>query len=302
MATIQQLERALIKADAAGDEQAARAFAAEIKRMRAAGAPKPKAAPKEAGFFETLGSGFRTGLKDVMDRIPSPLNYFTELTTSPEKLAVIERGRRGLDVRAKEIEKQRPYSYGAGRIAGQVVSTAPALNVLAGSVGLLGQGVSRIAPRVGKVIQETGRVIPSGGFGAKSKIARVAAGGGAGATGGGTNELVIENDQTVTASYTLGAGKNAMSTGPLTWGDPFSGTGSIAGTMLTIDAVTVGALAVGAVIVGTGITAGTTITALGTGTGGIGTYTVDISQSAGFTAITAPIIITVPTGARWVVL
>lgn len=129
-----------------------------------------------------------------------------------------------------------------------------------------------------------------------------AIGGGAGATGGGTNELVIENDQTVTASYTLGAGKNAMSTGPLTWGDPFSGTGSIAGTILTIDSVTVGALTVGAVIVGTGITAGTTITALGTGTGGEGTYTVDISQSASVTTITAPIVITVPTGARWVVL
>jgi len=151
-----------------------------VAHLSKASAPKPK--PKDAGFFETLGSGFRTGLKDVMDRIPSPLNYFNELTTSPEKLAVIERGRRGLDVRAKEIEKQRPLLYGGSRIGGQVVSTAPALNVLAGSVGLLGQGVSRVAPRVGKVIQETGRVIPSGGFGAKSKIARVAAGGGAGAT------------------------------------------------------------------------------------------------------------------------
>jgi len=129
-----------------------------------------------------------------------------------------------------------------------------------------------------------------------------AIGGGAGATGGGTNELVIENDQTVTASYTLGAGKNAMSTGPLTWGTLFSGTGSIAGTMLTIDAVTVGALAVGEVIVGTGITAGTTITALLTGTGGVGTYTVSVSQNASSTTITAPIVITVPTGARWVIL
>lgn len=129
-----------------------------------------------------------------------------------------------------------------------------------------------------------------------------AIGGGAGATGGGTNQLVLQNDQTVTASYTISANKNAMSTGPLTWGAPFSGTGNIAGTMLTIDSVSVGALAVGAVIVGSTITAGTTITALGTGTGGIGTYTVSVSQSAGATTITAPIIITVPTGARWVII
>jgi hypothetical protein len=41
---------------------------------------------------------------------------------------------------------------------------------------------------------------------------------------------------------------------------------------------------------------------LGTGTGGIGTYTVDVSQSASITAITAAVIVTVSSGARWVVL
>jgi hypothetical protein len=58
-------------------------------------------------------------------------------------------------------------------------------------------------------------------------------------------------------------------------------TGSIAGTVLTVTAVTSGTLAVGAVLSGTGVTAGTTITALGTGTGGTGTYTVSISQTKG---------------------
>lgn len=158
---------------------------ATIKKVMAAkyGAPKGKgkAAPKPAGTVEAALSGLRTGLKDVMDRVPSPLNYFTELTTPQSKLDVIERGRRGLDVRAREIEQQRPYIYGGGRVAGQIVSTAPILNVLGAGVGLLGQGVSKFAPRVGKVIQETGRTVPAGGFGAKSKVARVAAGGTAGA-------------------------------------------------------------------------------------------------------------------------
>jgi hypothetical protein len=58
-------------------------------------------------------------------------------------------------------------------------------------------------------------------------------------------------------------------------------TGSIAGTVLTVTAVTSGTLAVGAVLSGTGVTAGTTITALGNGTGGNGTYTVSISQTKG---------------------
>jgi len=56
-------------------------------------------------------------------------------------------------------------------------------------------------------------------------------------------------------------------------------TGAIAGTTLTVSAVSSGALSVGQVLSGTGVTAGTRITALGTGTGGVGTYTVDTSQT-----------------------
>jgi hypothetical protein len=39
---------------------------------------------------------------------------------------------------------------------------------------------------------------------------------GGGATGGGTNEVFIENDQNVTANYTIPSTKNAMTTGPIT--------------------------------------------------------------------------------------
>lgn len=64
-------------------------------------------------------------------------------------------------------------------------------------------------------------------------------------------------------------------------------TGAIAATVLTVSAVTGGVLHVGQVLTGTGVTAGTTITALGTGTGGVGTYTVSVSQTVASTAITA---------------
>ena len=39
---------------------------------------------------------------------------------------------------------------------------------------------------------------------------------GGGASGGGANQVFYENDQTVTANYTITSGKNAMSTGPIT--------------------------------------------------------------------------------------
>jgi hypothetical protein len=64
-------------------------------------------------------------------------------------------------------------------------------------------------------------------------------------------------------------------------------TGSIAGTTLTVSAVTSGTIALGQFITGTGISAGTQITALGTGTGGAGTYTVNNSQTTSSTTVTA---------------
>jgi len=41
-------------------------------------------------------------------------------------------------------------------------------------------------------------------------------GGGGGATGGNDDQVFYENDQVVTADYTITANKNAMSTGPVT--------------------------------------------------------------------------------------
>jgi len=58
-------------------------------------------------------------------------------------------------------------------------------------------------------------------------------------------------------------------------------TGSISGSTLTVTALTVGSLDVGQTITGAGIVTGTTITALGTGSGGVGTYTVSLGQSVG---------------------
>jgi hypothetical protein len=68
-------------------------------------------------------------------------------------------------------------------------------------------------------------------------------------------------------------------------------TGSITSTTLTVTAVESGILEVGSVISGTGIATGTVITALGTGAGGIGTYTINISQLVVSTTITANSII-----------
>jgi hypothetical protein len=69
-------------------------------------------------------------------------------------------------------------------------------------------------------------------------------------------------------------------------------TGSISGTTLTVTAVASGNIGIGSVISGTGVTVGTSITAVITGTGGVGTYTVSASQTVASTTITGTIVAT----------
>jgi len=112
------------------------------------------------------------------------------------------------------------------------------------------------------------------------------------ATGGGS----------VTAVFQLNTGLDstlyANGWGAGTWGGIIASssvtfTGSISGTTLTVSAVVSGTLAVGQLITGTGVSASppgssaTYITALGTGTGGVGTYTVGVSQTVSSTSMNA---------------
>ncbi|MCX6231701.1 MAG: hypothetical protein NTZ33_09175, partial [Bacteroidetes bacterium] len=64
-------------------------------------------------------------------------------------------------------------------------------------------------------------------------------------------------------------------------------TGSISTTTLTVTAMTSGVIQVGSTLTGTGVTAGTIVTAIVSGTGGIGTYTITPSQTVASTTITA---------------
>ncbi len=69
--------------------------------------------------------------------------------------------------------------------------------------------------------------------------------------------------------------------------DIVSCTGSIAGNILTISAITSGTIYPNMAINGLGILSNTVITAFGTGTGGTGTYLINQSQTASSTVITS---------------
>ena len=52
-------------------------------------------------------------------------------------------------------------------------------------------------------------------YDASTQTVDISISGGSGAVGTGTDKVFYENDQTVTQSYTISAGKNAMVAGPI---------------------------------------------------------------------------------------
>jgi hypothetical protein len=82
-----------------------------------------------------------------------------------------------------------------------------------------------------------------------------------------------------TGTYTLGLSQTIASSQMYTSSAGAVITASMSGTTMTVTAVSSGTLYVGQTIQGAGITTQTIITALGTGSGGTGTYTINNSQT-----------------------
>ena len=82
-----------------------------------------------------------------------------------------------------------------------------------------------------------------------------------------------------TGTYTLGLSQTIASSQMYTSSAGAIVTASMSGTTMTVTAVSSGTLYVGQTIQGAGITAQTIITALGSGSGGTGTYTINNSQT-----------------------
>ena len=96
------------------------------------------------------------------------------------------------------------------------------------------------------------------------------------------------NDWTATlAPYALTANQGPMATQKNVSGQSAVFTASISSLTMTVTAVSSGTISINSLISGTGVTSGSFITGLGTGTGGTGTYTVNTPQTVASTSITA---------------
>jgi len=169
---------------------------------------------------------------------------------------------------------------GSGLVATVTVSGNAVVNVTitnGGSNFQIGNVISCLPRYIGNGVQTLGTIV-GGNFYDNGTYYNVPLTGG---TGSGAIADVTVSGSAVTAvtvnSRGIGYSKPSV-------------TGSISYYTLTVTAVdvsSIGYLAVGQTISGAGISAGTVITALGTGTGGIGTYTISNPHLIGSIAIAA---------------
>ena len=167
MATVAQLEAALMKADAAGDEAAAREIAAEIKRTRTA---KPVKQRPKTSRAEAVVSGIERGIKPIAEALNylNPLSYIMPAAPSA---ATTQR----LQTQGRQAQQDRPNYFTGGKIAGEIVATAPLIAAGGGAIQAGGRVLSTVAPRAGRIIQRVGAATRTGGIGSGRTAAQTAA-------------------------------------------------------------------------------------------------------------------------------
>ena len=210
MATVAQLEAALMKADAAGDEAAAREIAAEIKRVRTVqSAPKQRVAPPR-----TRGSGiapvnaFLDNINEILLGIPEGTYNLAAMVTDPisrmifgkEAVKQAQGQRRAVtDYLSRNLVTQpRPLA----RSLGQSIAPAAAVTRTANVLAPLAPKIPVIGDTVSKVLASTA----TGGIGVRGAsipetIALKVAGGG---TSGATTAALMGEDPVEGGLYGAG--------------------------------------------------------------------------------------------------
>lgn len=163
---------------------------------------------------------------------------------------------------------------------GNLNSYAPTVS-FTGSIAAGGAGLEDVltVSAISAGVLKVGAVISGTGVQGGTTITAL----GTGIGGTGTYKLSTINTQTVSSEAMTANGLEPLA---------FSGAGYIAGTTLTITTAASGEVAIGTQLFGTGVLPNTVVTALGSGVGGTGTYTVNNSQTIGSSG--TPITLTGP--------
>jgi hypothetical protein len=201
MATIEQLSSALVKADAAGDAMAAKAFADEIRKMQMTKEPEvsPRRQMVEAETRRVAApfAGFSKGVGDIM------FGGQRLIGKGLEAVGAAETGRALMEDAARRQAEQEafiaPYKQaaptltGAGELTGQVVGTLPVGGVIARGVGAI-PGAAPLAQSIRTGGFSTGLPATAG---RAADIGTRAAGG---AIIGGTSAALINPEEAATGT------------------------------------------------------------------------------------------------------
>lgn len=154
MADLAQLERALIKADAAGDADAARVFAGEIRRMRSASVGAD-ATPTETSLAQhagNLGAGALRGATSIGSTVLAPFKAAWDGTgqtgAQQERKSLIANAESGLRDMGAQPDSMM---YQGGKLGAEIAGTA-------GVGGALAKGAQAAgtAPKVINALQSGG--------------------------------------------------------------------------------------------------------------------------------------------------
>ena len=212
MATYEQLSSALVKADAAGNVDDARAFAAEIRKLKTTSseAPASRTNVGDESFLRSrvlqpaaevlaTGQGISKGIGDIMFGGQRLVGQGLQALGAQETgQALMQDAARRKAMEEANLAKYREVAPGAvpvGEFVGQTVATLPV-------GGLIGKGLQAVSPALAPLAQS----VRTGGFstGMAPGAANVATKAAGGAILGGTSAALI-NPEEAEAGAAIGA-------------------------------------------------------------------------------------------------
>ena len=196
MATLEQLSAALVKADAAGNVDDARAFATEIRKMR-----EPVAAPKaETTMMENIkqgagnvAAGLVRGAGSIGATLLAPKDIISDAIDGKGLSLASNRQRRAdMDSALGSMGAETDsFGYGAGKLAGEIAGTA-------GAGGVAANVISKVAPTAAAAMPGMIQALRTGGMSANGAgMATRTAGG---AVSGGLAAALVNPEDALTGA------------------------------------------------------------------------------------------------------
>jgi len=156
------------RANAATQADIRRRFGLETPKERYARQQAKQRADEKSALRDTGSkiasavTGFGSGLKPIAEKLAylNPLSYIPDPFTSKEERATTEKR---LATYAAERQQANPNAFAGGKLAGEIVGTAPL--TMGGGALIQGGGrlLTKVAPRLGPVVEKFGRAVTSGG-------------------------------------------------------------------------------------------------------------------------------------------